>query len=170
MWRICLTSIPIHYVYNLVMCCFFFNYLCLLSFSVYSFFEIVQETATPEIKSKSNKMVSNQIKQKLQLNNWAINGTAQPCQWILVFTFWRSLVSNKKQIILNPYDLKRNWENPLKIHMYVLVTSIVLCALETTAVSAIQTTSGGFLHLVVLCTCVIFLKKIFCLELLKLSG
>lgn len=47
----------------------------------------MQETATPEIKSKSNKMVSNQIKQKLQLNNWAINGTAQPCQWTLVFTF-----------------------------------------------------------------------------------
>lgn len=138
MWRICLTSIPIYYVYNLVMCCCFFNYLCLLSFSVYSFFEIMQETATPEIKSKSNKMGSNQVKKKkLQLKNWAINSTAQPCQWILVFTFWRSLVSTKKQRILNPYVKKK---------------------------------LSGFLHLVVLCTCVIFLKKIFCLDILEFSG
>lgn len=149
---------------------FFFNYLCLLSFSVYSFFEIIARNCNSWNQKQIKQNGVKSSKEKLQLNNWAINGTVQPCQWILVFTFWRSLVSNKKQRILNPYDLKRNWENPLKIHMYVLATSIVLCALETTAVNAIQTTSGGFLHLVVLCTCVIFLKKIFCLELLKLSG
>lgn len=153
MWRICLTSIPIHCV-NVT---FFF----IIIFACCLFLSIVFWDYARHCKSWNQK----QIKQ----NNCVINGTLQPSHWILVFTFRRSLVSNKTQRILSLYDFKRNWENPLKLHMNVLATSIVLCALETTAVNVIHTTSGRFLLLVVLCTCVVFLKKIFSLELLKLS-
>lgn len=146
-----------HHLCSQFSCEYFFYFLCSLFLSTVVFFRLWEKKL---LQSKANQTKCYQMKKQNQLHNVAINGSVMDVGFdILNITSFKWITKRN----FRTYEIKTTAKTLFRCGFIFLATNINLCPLEATASNPIGTSSCGFLHLVVMCICLISLKKMLCL-------